>query len=196
MPITELAILEALPPHTADSAPIQTFLSDVALQQAAWSGHPLLFFTLAHDDARTTVVLVSGWADVPAHDAWIASEPNQALLRRAGALLTVRELLHLDIAFETLPHSVQRMTWEVLSRAQADSVDAERGQLGAAEPGSGVWEGAGRVLGGGDGDIHRLRGYVRVGPQEEREITQRLAKGDGPRAQELRRLAVRDGDSP
>ncbi|EKM55243.1 uncharacterized protein PHACADRAFT_50500, partial [Phanerochaete carnosa HHB-10118-sp] len=139
MPVTEFAVLEALPPYAVDSAPIQSFLADVGRQQASWSGYPLMFFR--DTVSPTHVYLVSGWKDVPAHNVWIASEPNQELLRRAASILAVREFFHLGIDFETMPVGVQRMTWEVSLRGHAGAEsDAETVTGGRWNM---VWEGAG-----------------------------------------------------
>ena len=175
MPVTEFAILEALAPYTVDASPVQTFLADVARQQAAWSGFPLLFFRDAA--APATVYLVSGWTDVPAHEKWIASEPNQELLRRAALVLAVKAFFHLDINFETMPVGVQCVIWEALPD---DIAQAELGGevVGGARSGLKiVWEGAGRVLEEQSGDIHRLRGYTRV--EGEEDISQRYYEGNG-----------------
>lgn len=169
MPVTEFAILEALEPHAVDSPLVQTFLADVARQQAAWSGYPLLFFK---DAAKPTAIyLISGWTDVPAHDKWIASEPNQELLGRAGPILAVKQFFHLNIDFEMIPVEVQRMVWEIVSN---EGVGVERNDEVAGSGGSGsgsVWEGVGRVLEEKSGDIHRLSGYMRIEEEGVPQIT-------------------------
>lgn len=163
MAITEFAVLETIPPHTAESPRVRTFLAKVAERQAAWSGHPLLFFQ--DTDAPATVYLVSGWADVPAHHAWIASEANQALLREAGSLMTVKSFQHLAIDFETMPEGVSHLAWEVRPRGeQASGGDRASASvsvsIGAtqARP-EAVWEREGPVLEREDRAVHRLRGF-------------------------------------
>ena len=61
-------------------------------------------------------MLLSGWEDVPAHHAWIASDGNQELLKLLGPHLNIELLVHLDVPFENVPD------WEafVLSEISAD----------------------------------------------------------------------------
>ncbi|EPQ57769.1 hypothetical protein GLOTRDRAFT_18367, partial [Gloeophyllum trabeum ATCC 11539] len=97
MSITEFATLRLKPPYTSSSSEVTQFFRRLSDRQSAWSGHPLLFFYNARNPSE--VYLLSGWADVPAHHAWIGGSENQELLRLAEGILDVVELVHLGIDF-------------------------------------------------------------------------------------------------
>ncbi|KAF7979572.1 hypothetical protein HWV62_41858 [Athelia sp. TMB] len=103
MSITEFASLELKHPHTLSSPPPHfiSLLQRLSAEQSAHSGYPLLFFTEA--EHPLPLHLISGWTDVPAHDAWIASAQNQQLLIDFADFIEIKGLMHLDINFDTLP---------------------------------------------------------------------------------------------
>ncbi|KAI0780516.1 hypothetical protein BD413DRAFT_497711 [Trametes elegans] len=98
MPVTEIATLRLIHPHTWDSTEIRSFFSDVAQQQAAWSGYALHYF---HDMSDEHVVyILTGWESVEAHYEWIRSEQNQMLLERGRGLIEVVGLKHARVLLD------------------------------------------------------------------------------------------------
>lgn len=95
MTITELASLQLKEGKTWED--ILPYIRTLLHEQADISGFPLYFFGDAHPDNIGTIYLLSGWADVSAHEHWIASDTNKRLLRDLGPLLDVKSLLHLTI---------------------------------------------------------------------------------------------------
>ncbi|KAA1469277.1 hypothetical protein DENSPDRAFT_757529, partial [Dentipellis sp. KUC8613] len=95
MPVTEVAILNLIPPHEFRSPTLLPLFRLLAKRQSAWSGFPLRFFQNTSKEGE--IYLVSGWKDVPAHYEWIASDANQELLELLKSYLTVASLMHLEI---------------------------------------------------------------------------------------------------
>lgn len=97
MPITELAILQLLPPYEFHSPHILQLFRTVSTRQSAFSKFSLYYFADVAD--KSIIYLISGWDDVDSHKKWIASDENQELLRLAAPYLKVPRLFHLDIDF-------------------------------------------------------------------------------------------------
>lgn len=114
MTVTELAILSLNPSVTLPSATLSPYFALLSSRQSAWSGHPLRFYTLDNK-----VLLLSGWADVPAHNDWIASEGNRELLSLLTPHLSIETFVHLDVPFERVPD------WEELVLNEVDVTDIE-----------------------------------------------------------------------
>ena len=110
MPVTEVATLELVFPHTWDSPAVRVFFEMLAARQADWSGYPLCFFEDLENPR--TIYLITLWESVPAHYEWIASAQNQELLERVKEtnILKVVELKHVDVASEVTRAGVTRVS--------------------------------------------------------------------------------------
>ncbi|KAK0473582.1 hypothetical protein IW261DRAFT_1657507, partial [Armillaria novae-zelandiae] len=64
--------------------------------QGAWSGFPVYFYT---KDSERVLYLISGWQSVSAHEEWIASDKNQALLQLFEPHVQITDFVHLDVEF-------------------------------------------------------------------------------------------------
>lgn len=98
MTVTELAILSLKPHASLPSPELSPHFALLNARQPAWSGYPMRFYTSANK-----VMILSGWTDVPAHNAWIASEGNQELLGLLLPHLSIELFVHLDVPFERVP---------------------------------------------------------------------------------------------
>ncbi|KAK0436457.1 hypothetical protein EV421DRAFT_1127422 [Armillaria borealis] len=97
MTITEFAELQF---HSADflSQPsLRDLLLRLRTNQGAWSGFPVHFYT--KDSEQVLLHLISGWQSVPAHEAWIASDENQTLLKLFEPHVQITDFVHLDVEF-------------------------------------------------------------------------------------------------
>lgn len=132
MTVTEFSVLllrsSDLSLHSPPLAPLFTLLSE---RQSSYSGFPLRFYI--NKASPCEVYLISGWKDVPAHNVWIASEGNQELLRLLEPYLTIKDFIHLDVPFETMPEGEVLSFWEdhtgqpPLSEAGVTGKDVEGG---------------------------------------------------------------------
>ncbi|KAK0218762.1 hypothetical protein IW262DRAFT_1054589 [Armillaria fumosa] len=96
MTITEFAELQF---HSADflSQPsLRDLLVRLRTNQGAWSGFPVYFYT---KDSERVLYLISGWHSVSAHEEWIASDENQALLKLFEPHVQITDFVHLDVEF-------------------------------------------------------------------------------------------------
>ena len=91
-PVTEFAILRLKSDITFDDLDIRR----VSVEQSAWSGFPLYWFTYTTGQ-DTFACILSQWASVPAHQAWIASPQNQALLQLMLPKLEIAAFCHVDL---------------------------------------------------------------------------------------------------
>lgn len=128
MTITELANIELLAPYTLESPEIQAFFLKLSERQAAWSGHPLLFFQSTH--APEQVYLLTGWESIPAHGAWMASDENQRMLKQVAVMGKVNSLEHLDVNFTKVPRDTQLV---MLEKRNGAGEKEERTEEGAVE---------------------------------------------------------------
>jgi len=178
MPITELAILEIVNPYTATSPLIREFFRKVSFRQAKWSGYPLLFFESTNSPSQ--VYLISGWTSVEAHGEWIASAENQALPKEGEGLITVIDLMHVEIEFSTMPTKAERAVWsrwEGLHYNPENSTE-EDPRKASESP----WSAVGRILDEGVTGVIRIRAYSGEYGIEERqtdnqEIEQHVGEG-------------------
>lgn len=121
---------------------------------------------------ETRIHLLSGWSSVPAHEAWIASEENQELLRLLTPYLTIDEFVHLDIEFEAfarcLDNGSQSIRYNKVEGTiqRDDSAGEGRAEIerSQAENGKG-WLMVGRDVEGKTDDVFRFEG---VPIQEDR----------------------------
>jgi hypothetical protein len=97
LPVTEFAILRLKDSSLTDPELIQN-LRRVSTEQSAWSSFPLHWFTYDGPAAHETYVcILSQWASVPAHQAWIDSAQNQALLALLAPKLDIASFCHIDL---------------------------------------------------------------------------------------------------
>ncbi|KAG6328135.1 hypothetical protein ID866_10954, partial [Astraeus odoratus] len=101
MPITEFASLEFQVPHSLSDPGIFELFQRLSAWQAECSGFPLLFFT--NPEVPSEIHLITGWDSVEAHEAWIAGERNQELLRVFAPFINILGMVHLDIDFDRIP---------------------------------------------------------------------------------------------
>ncbi|KAF7799612.1 hypothetical protein EIP86_010850 [Pleurotus ostreatoroseus] len=140
--ITEFATLEVTPPFTLSSPQIQNFLRKVAHGQESWSHHPVLFY---QDALNSKVIyLISGWESISAHDAWIASEENQLLLKEASLLLSVKALAHISINFNNVPKDAEKLVGWYIHGDHGGDIPSE--DLSSATESSQGWKVTGRVI--------------------------------------------------
>jgi len=153
MAITEFASLELTAPYSLeDPHPLLVKLfARLAHQQAASSSHDLLFFT--NTAAPSEIYLITGWKDVPAHEKWIASDQNQELLVKFGPFLKVKDMVHLNLDYNTVPTDKQVIIcekygpWyetERLGESEEDKKKEAELQKGSQKQVE--WVGAGRNL--------------------------------------------------
>lgn len=132
MTITEFATLELIEPYTLeDPVPLLvTLLGRAADWQASWSSYPLSFFT--NPVKPSEIHIITGWKDVAAHEAWIASDQNQELLQKLSKFLTVKGMVHLDINFSLVPTDEQTFIcekygpWSVVGRHTSSEAEKKR----------------------------------------------------------------------
>ncbi|KAH7339818.1 hypothetical protein B0J17DRAFT_375847 [Rhizoctonia solani] len=96
-PVTEFAILRLKQDTTSLKDPeLIAGLGRVSSEQSAWSGFPLYWFTYS-TETDTFVCILSQWDDVPAHQEWIDSDQNQALLKLLLPKLEIHTFCHVDL---------------------------------------------------------------------------------------------------
>ncbi|CAE6416281.1 unnamed protein product [Rhizoctonia solani] len=96
-PVTEFAILRLKPENTSLNDPeLIAGLRRVSSEQSTWSTFPLYWFTYS-SDGDTFVCILSQWEDVPAHQEWIDSDQNQALLKLLSPKLEIHSFCHIDL---------------------------------------------------------------------------------------------------
>lgn len=108
MPVTEFASFAFKPGHSHSDPAISALFGKVASWQSAWSGFPLLYYT--NPAVPTEIHLITGWSSVDAHDAWIASAPNQELLAVFTPYIDILSMVHLDIDFDRFPRDAPTIT--------------------------------------------------------------------------------------
>ncbi|KAJ1304784.1 hypothetical protein OPQ81_005920 [Rhizoctonia solani] len=96
-PVTEFVILRLKPDMTSLKDPeLIAGLRRVSSEQSAWSTFPLHWFTYTAD-GYTFVCILTQWDDVPAHQEWIDSAQNQALLKLLLPILEIHAYCHVDL---------------------------------------------------------------------------------------------------
>jgi hypothetical protein len=111
--VTEFAVLRLKDCSLTDSELIQG-LRRVSAEQSAWSSFPLHWFTYDGPARETYVCILSQWASVPAHQAWIDSAQNQALLALLAPKLDIASFCHIALRASE-PGSVfgaERLSWK------------------------------------------------------------------------------------
>jgi len=145
MPITEFASLEFKASRGLSEPSIFALFQKLSTWQSECSGFPLLFFT--NPEVPSEIHLVTGWDSVEAHEAWIAGERNQELLRVFSPFINILGMVHLDIDFDHIPRDASlvvcleygdqsrdqfegelKRQLEVLSENQIDALWVEFGQ--------------------------------------------------------------------
>lgn len=202
MAVTELAILKAVTPGAVQTPSVQAFLRTVAEQQAARSGFPVLYYHPITSDPSgdaDTVYLLSGWDSVAAHDVWIASAANQALLKEMNGVFALAGFHHLDVDFGALPRDEARwITWDVTPQGQARACDSGSGDSArASASGAVLWEGFGSVLDSGTQEEHRIRVLNdNLDVTDDRRAREGQGEGaaDGARVVFLKKLTLASGE--
>ncbi|CEL60702.1 hypothetical protein RSOLAG1IB_03941 [Rhizoctonia solani AG-1 IB] len=97
-PVTEFAILRLKSENNTslNDPELITGLGRVNSEQSAWSTFPLYWFTYSSDES-TFVCILSQWEDVFAHQEWIDSDQNQALLKLLSPKLEIHAFCHIDL---------------------------------------------------------------------------------------------------
>lgn len=100
-PVTEFAVLKVKQDRLHTEAELHTHLRRVSAEQSAWSSFPLYWFTYRDDapgpETETFICILSQWASVPAHQAWIDSEQNQALLTLLSPTIDITSFCHVAL---------------------------------------------------------------------------------------------------
>ncbi|QRW21666.1 hypothetical protein RhiXN_06655 [Rhizoctonia solani] len=97
-PVTEFAILRLKSENTSlDDPELIAGLRRVSAEQSAWSTFPLYWFTYSSPNQDTFVCILSQWEDVFAHQEWIESDQNQALLELLTPKLEIYAFCHVDL---------------------------------------------------------------------------------------------------
>lgn len=149
LPVTEFAILRLKPDATSlDDPDLKPGLRRVGIEQSAWSGFPLHWFShTSTTSGDTFVCLLSQWTSVQAHQSWIDSAQNQALLQLLLPKLEIFAFCHIDLHTTTSEiqladlFQAQRLSWRKLDLEDrvAKSNQAQRGDacgwaVDASEP--------------------------------------------------------------
>ncbi|QRV79591.1 hypothetical protein RhiJN_07606 [Ceratobasidium sp. AG-Ba] len=101
-PVTEFAILRLKKDRPHTDCELHTHLRRVSVEQSSWSTFPLYWFMYTtHDvparETETCICILSQWASVPAHQAWIDSEQNQALLTLLAPTIEIASFCHIAL---------------------------------------------------------------------------------------------------
>ncbi|KAI6139582.1 hypothetical protein BKA82DRAFT_4223334 [Pisolithus tinctorius] len=117
MPITEFASLQFKASRSLSEPAILALFQKLFAWQSECSGYPLLFFT--NPKAPSEIHLITGWESVEAHEAWIAGERNQELLR---------VMVHLDMDFERIPNDAESIICLKFGEGVGGQVERETGR--------------------------------------------------------------------
>lgn len=151
MTITEITILQFVPPYTKSSPEWVSWFETCAERQKAWSGHPLLFFE--NPQVEGSLYLVSGWTSLQAHTVeWLQSAENQPLFQLSQRMTEFKGFLHLDIDFSEMPEDVAYLEYEEERESEGVSSGQERGES--------EWEGRGKALDEGNNSKMILWAYT------------------------------------
>ncbi|QRV94228.1 hypothetical protein RhiJN_22246 [Ceratobasidium sp. AG-Ba] len=101
-PVTEFAILRLKKGRSHTDSELYTHLRRVSAEQSSWSTFPLYWFIYTTNDVparetETYICILSQWASVPAHQAWIDSEQNQALLTPLAPTIDIASFCHIAL---------------------------------------------------------------------------------------------------
>ena len=170
MTITEFAILVFKSPPNFSDPVLQSHFRKLFVEQSECSGFPLLFFT--NRDNPLEVHLVTGWASVAAHEAWIRGEQNQELLRVFAPYVDMQKIrmVHLGMDFEAIPSDTDA-GWTVVERYDGQVAEKSTGFEWERSDRS-KWSLTGRDLARDSGDVFR---FVGVAGGEEIEVSGGMA---------------------
>ena len=167
MSVTEFARLEFVKPNDLFSPNILPLFTKVSELQAAWSGYPLLFYRNINKEDE--YFLISGWKDVPAHEAWMKSEQNQGLLKALGSSVGAIDLIHLNIDYDQMPKDLDTL---VLKQSSGES------EVGKGAGGDNSdWQAIGKDVEGKRDTICHFAGYragEEIGTHEGSSILSRV----------------------
>ncbi|KAG8747786.1 hypothetical protein FRC10_011231 [Ceratobasidium sp. 414] len=145
MPVTEFAVLRLKPDRPLTDSELHTHLRRVSAEQSAWSFFPLYWFTYTSDDgptpARVTetfICILSQWASVPAHQAWIDSAQNQALLTLLSSTIEIASFCHVALTSESgeidKVLGAGKLRWKMLGEEVREKGDASGWAADTPEP--------------------------------------------------------------
>ena len=153
MTVTEFVTLEVLLPYDSRSSAIQDFFRKVAELQSATSGYPMRFF---QDANASTLYILAGWPDAAAHQKWIESEGNGALVAEMQSKVAVKGLVHLDIDFNAIPADAAHIRLTTYPKESIPKLE----ESGAGEDGEPMWRGIGATLESSGSDINCLQAWT------------------------------------
>ena len=162
MTITEFATIVFKSPLNFSDPTLQSLFQKLSVWQSECSGFPLRFFTNPNDPVE--VHLVTGWASVAVHEAWIQGERNQTLLRIFAPYVDMPKIrmVHVGVDFEAIPKDTgcTAMVIERYDGAPSTSLEWE-----SSDGSMLLWSLAGRDL-SRDGDVYRFVGIAGDGEVE------------------------------
>ncbi|KAG8682028.1 hypothetical protein FRC09_017067, partial [Ceratobasidium sp. 395] len=142
-PVTEFAILRLKHDRPHTDSELYEHLRRVSAEQSAWSSFPLHWFTyIATNDGpgretETFICILSQWASVPAHQAWIDSAQNQALLALLSPTIEIASFCH--VALKSKSDEIDRvlgadkLSWKYWREEVQDKGDASGWAVDAPE---------------------------------------------------------------
>ncbi|KAI6008652.1 hypothetical protein EDC04DRAFT_876217 [Pisolithus marmoratus] len=144
MPITEFASLQFRASRSLIEPDILALFQKLSAWQSECSGYPLFFFT--NPKVPSEIHLITGWESVEAHEAWIAGERNQELLRVFLPFINILGMVHLDIDFERIPKDAESMTCLKFGEGvEGEAARATTGHFRWAEIGQNLQDGCHEV---------------------------------------------------
>ncbi|KAG8722024.1 hypothetical protein FRC08_007793 [Ceratobasidium sp. 394] len=158
-PVTEFAVLRLKPDRPVTDSELHATLRRVSAEQSAWSSFPLYWFTYTTHDGpapETFNCILSQWASVPAHKAWIDSAQNQALLALLAPTIEIASFCH--VALEPKSGEIDKvlgadkLRWKKLGEEVSEKGDASGWAVDTPEPTFCVFEIVGSDVESRNGD--------------------------------------------
>jgi heme-degrading monooxygenase HmoA len=104
MTITEIALLQLVPPTVADDETLRSKLAMAKNAMEEYTGYQFRYYQEIEDPSR--IYIIGEWDSLDQHyNKWVPSEKNQKLLDVLKGLATVEYLIHLEVPPQTLPLS-------------------------------------------------------------------------------------------
>lgn len=157
MPITEFASLEFKASQSLSEPSIFAHFQQLSAWQSECSDFPLLFFT--NPKVPSEIHLITGWDSVEAHEAWIAGERNQELLRVFSPFINILGMVHLDIDFDRVPRDASLVVCLEYGDQSRDQLEGEfKRQVGVLSENQidGPWMEFGQNMQEGRRDVYVL----------------------------------------
>jgi len=121
MTITELVILDLIPPYTLESSLLAKALATFTAQRSQYSAYPVAFYKDTTSSSR--FYFITGW-----HNAAALSLCREQILsehRTIEDFLTVRGRVYLDMNYDTIPRIGQGILCITKHTVQADEEASE-----------------------------------------------------------------------